>query len=63
MNAVVRTREVAQPVIVESGKASSLAKGETGEGAGCVTGANASAAVDCNANAGTSDGESGASEN
>ena len=69
MNAVVRTREVSQPVIVKSGKASSLVKGETGEGAGCVadadSGANAStsAAVDCNANAGTSDGESGASEN
>ena len=60
MTAVVRTREVSQPVIVESGKASSLAKGETGEGAGCVTGANASAAADCNANAAASDGESAA---
>ena len=50
MNAVVRTREVSQPVIVKSGKASSLVKGETGEGAGCVadadSGANASAAHD-----------------
>lgn len=75
MNAVVRTREVSQPVIAKSGKASSLVKGETGEGASCVayadSGANASAsaAADCNANAAASDGESaaaaesGASEN